>query len=142
MNLCHRPVVRRSQYCISVTMEAYKEWYKTNNSKRYKCGKRGYIQADCCENKVHIEGCACTNRRSEVTEQNTYSTLHKTSGNLIDNGFVEGKLAAFTVCVVHNDLVTHCPPLFHTLPCQSVMKGKLCLRLVTSGATRCLLQTC
>ena len=61
------------------------------------CGKRGHLQVDCWEKKIPREESDRTNWRSKAPEQHTVSMLHKTSGNLIVNGFAEGKPTSFTV---------------------------------------------
>ena len=48
-------------------------------------------RVDCWEKKTSREGSDRTNWRSKAPEQHTVFTLHKTSGNLIINGFAEGR---------------------------------------------------
>ena len=113
MGLCHHIVVRRSQYHIAVTMGAEKQCCRTNSSvqerhndlndgknrrlKCYNCGKCGHLQVVCWQKKILREESDRTNWRSKAPEQHTVSILHKTSGNLIINGFAEGKPTSFTV---------------------------------------------
>ena len=64
---------------------------KDRRPKCYNCGKRGHLQVDCWEKKIPREESDRINWRSKAPEQHTVSTLHKTSGNFIVNGFADGK---------------------------------------------------
>ena len=65
------------------------------------------------DRKIPREESDRNNCRSKASQQHTVSTLHKTSRNLIVNGFAEGKPTSFTVdtgatvSIVHPDLVSN-----------------------------------
>ena len=62
----------------------------------YNCGKRCHPQIDFLENKIQREERECTNWKNNAQEQRIVSTLSKTNGNVIVNGFPEGKGTSFT----------------------------------------------
>ena len=90
----------------AVPQRSFEPKDKDRRPKCYNCGKRGHLQVDVWEKKIPKEGSDRTNWRSKAPEQHTVSTLHKTSGNLIVNGFAEGEQTSFTVEMCIRDRTT------------------------------------
>ena len=107
----------------------------------YNCGKSSHLQADRWQTKNRREERECTNWRCKDTELHTVSTLYKTTGNLIVNGLMKDKQAAFTVdtgstvSVVRPDLATNRQPQFSSCTIQivtgspvKVLEKEMCIR--------------
>ena len=86
-NGCRKTMLSDKQIKSSRAPQLHERQEKERRPKCYNCRKHGHLQVDHLEKKIPREESDCTNWRNEDPEQHIVSTLHKTSGNLIVNGF-------------------------------------------------------